>query len=300
MVVVGATVVSATVAGDVAGAAVAGGNGARDASGVEEAAATDVGVAPPGSSSERVSAHSAPPPRASTATAAPMTTGSRHRPASPSSSSTGSRRGAAGRPRARRGSAANREAPLATTSFGWASTRTATPSRSATICGTSGMREEPPASSTALRSVGATPARPNVSVTASIVWATIGRIICSNSARVIRTDVVNPGRIAGTSAEGSDDSATLASTHWRRRLASAATPSGVCRAACRCSAGRRSVTKWNTASSKSMPPSRAMPNGSIWWSNPVPSRRRRATSNVPPPRSYTSSSAPSGSVVVAA
>ena len=62
----------------------------------------------------------------------------------------------AGRPRS--APDARRAAPSATVCLGWASTDTGRPSAALTISATSGMRDEPPASTTALRSPAVTPA----------------------------------------------------------------------------------------------------------------------------------------------
>ena len=104
----------------------------------------------------------------------------------------GERRALDDRPEAAAGRAAarvpaSRAAPRAVTSFGWASMRTGTSSCSATSWDTSGMRDDPPTRSAALRSALPTPARSIVRVTSSIVCWMLGRIIASNSGRVIRT-----------------------------------------------------------------------------------------------------------------
>ncbi len=183
-------------------------------------------------------------------------------------------------------------APKEMASFGWASMAMGRPSSAATICATSGMRDEPPTSSTALMSSSATLAERMARRSAVIVSLTAGRTMLSNSLRVRRTSVCRLGSSTGIDTSVSLESASLASMHsWRRRAmaASAEASSGSSWSRASPTASRTWAT---TASSKSMPPRRSMPSGVPIDSNPLAVRRTIAASNVPPPRSYTATTAP--------
>ena len=101
--------------------------------------------------------------------------------------------GASGAP----SSAARVAAPSATAYLGCASTRVGRLSAAVIICATSGIREEPPTSSTALRSVGSTCAERSVRVSAPMVDSIWARIMSSNSPRVRRTSKCRLGRNTG-------------------------------------------------------------------------------------------------------
>ncbi len=176
-------------------------------------------------------------------------------------------------------------APKGMASLGWASMAMGRPSSAPTIWATSGMRDEPPTSSTAPMSSAATPADRMARRRATIVSAIAGRIIASNSDRVSRTSVCSPGSSTGIDTSVSDDSASLASMHSWRSRATAAWAAGSSGSS-RSSASPTAWRTWaNTASSKSMPPSRSMPSGDPMISKPSAVRRTAAASNVPPPRS---------------
>ena len=186
-------------------------------------------------------------------------------------------------------------APKAMASFGWASMAMGRPSSAATIWATSGMRDEPPTSRTALISSFDTRAERMARRRATMVSEMAGRIIASNSARVRRTSVCSPGSSTGIDTSVSLDSASLASMHSCRRRATAACAagsSGSSRSSPSCTAWR---TWAYTASSKSMPPRRSMPSGVPMISNPSCRRRTMAASKVPPPRSYTATTEPGSS-----
>ena len=109
-------------------------------------------------------------------------------------------------------------APSATAYFGCASISVGRSSASVIIRPTSGMRDEPPTSRTALRSAGSTSAERSVRVSAPIVDSTCARIMSSNSVRVSRTSKCRFGRNTGIVASVSTDSASLARMQsWRRR-----------------------------------------------------------------------------------
>src|SRR5919107_6282217 len=77
-------------------------------------------------------------------------------------------------------SAPNLAAPSATAYLGWVSIQVGRSSASAIIWATSGIREEPPTSSTAPSSAGSTWAERSVRVSAPIVDSTCARIMSSN------------------------------------------------------------------------------------------------------------------------
>ena len=113
-------------------------------------------------------------------------------------------------------------APKAMASLGWASMAMGRPSSAPTIWATSGMRDEPPTSRTALMSSDVTPAVRMARRRATIVSEIAGRIIASNSARVSLTSVCRPGSSTGIDTSVSDESASLASMHsWRSRATAA-------------------------------------------------------------------------------
>ena len=107
-------------------------------------------------------------------------------------------------------SAARMAAPRATAYLGCASTRVGRSIAAVIICATSGIREEPPTSSTALRSAGSTCADRSVRVSAPIVDSICARIMSSNSPRVSRTAKCRFGRNTGIVASVSIDSASFA------------------------------------------------------------------------------------------
>ena len=112
-------------------------------------------------------------------------------------------------------------APFAIAFFGSASTATGRASPSDTSCATSGIRDEPPTSSTAESSPGLHPAERTAVRSASTVSSTCGRIIDSNSLRCSRTEPPPAGRSTGIDTSVSADSASLASVHSRRTRATA-------------------------------------------------------------------------------
>ncbi len=109
-------------------------------------------------------------------------------------------------------------APSATAYFGCASTTVGRPSSSEIIRETSGIRDDPPTSSTAESWVGSTCAERSVRTRVPIVDSTGARIMSSNSARVSRTSKWRLGRNTGIVVSVSTESASLASTQsWRSR-----------------------------------------------------------------------------------
>ena len=74
------------------------------------------------------------------------------------------------------------------------------------------MRDEPPTSSTELRSEGASPADCTVRARAPIVDSMGARTISSKPARVNWTSKCRPGRNTGMTVSVSSDSASLART----------------------------------------------------------------------------------------
>ena len=103
------------------------------------------------------------------------------------------------------------ERPIAC--FGSVSSATGRPSADVTSCATSGMRLEPPTSTTALRSEGCSPAVRSARVVAATVSSIAGRSIASSSARVSRTSVCRPGSSTGTIVCVSTESASFAAVH---------------------------------------------------------------------------------------
>jgi hypothetical protein len=149
------------------------------------------------------------------------------------------------------------------------------------------MRELPPTRSTASTALGARPADRSAWRSAVVVAASGARTMSSNSERVRRTSPrPSPTNGTGTATAVSDDRVSLASTQSARSRASA---TGATADTSRPSAA---TTCPNTASSKSMPPSRSTPWGSPRISQAVAVLRSTATSNVPPPRSYTATTDP--------
>ncbi len=110
-------------------------------------------------------------------------------------------------------------APRAIVVLGSASTTTGQPSRADTSWDTSGTREEPPTSSTAPRSALFKPAESIARDSESTVSSRAGRIMSSNSLRTSRTWALTPGSSTGMDTSVSEDSASLASMHSRRRRA---------------------------------------------------------------------------------
>ncbi len=111
---------------------------------------------------------------------------------------------------------ATRAAPRATACLGWASSATGRPKAEPTICATSGMRDEPPTSSTRSISAGSTPAEATARRRLAMLSSSEGRIIPSSSDRVSRTSVFSPGSTTGIDTWVSEDSASLASMHSLR------------------------------------------------------------------------------------
>ncbi len=176
-------------------------------------------------------------------------------------------------------------APKEIASLGWASMAIGRPSSAPTIWATSGMRDDPPTSSTALMSSSFTPADRMARRRATMVSEMAGRIIASNSERVSRTSVCRPGSSTGIDTSVSLESASLASMHSWRSRATAAWAAGSSGSSASRASPTASRTWANTASSKSMPPRRSMPSGEPMISKPCAVRRTTAASKVPPPRS---------------
>ena len=154
------------------------------------------------------------------------------------------------------------------------------------ICATSGIREDPPTSSTALRSAGSTRAERSVRVSAPIVDSICARIMSSNSPRVSRTSKCRFGRNTGMAASVSTDSASLAAMQSWRSRASAMPVCGLLRSSSLSAPPELKLMWARMASSKSTPPSRSMPSGLPRMSMPAPARlRSTVASKVPPPRS---------------
>jgi hypothetical protein len=139
------------------------------------------------------------------------------RPSAPDSSSAGAR--------VRRASAST-AAPRATTCLGCAPTTVGRPKASDTIRATSGMREEPPTSSTADSWSGATRAARSTRSRVPIVDSIGARIMPSSWSRVRVTSTCRLGRNTGMVVSTSTDSASLASVQSCRSRASAITVVG--------------------------------------------------------------------------
>ncbi|OLT10156.1 hypothetical protein BJF78_29305 [Pseudonocardia sp. CNS-139] len=182
-------------------------------------------------------------------------------------------------------------APFAMAFLGSASTATGRPSCSDTSWATSGIRDEPPTSSTASSWSGTSPAETTAPRSAETVSSTCGRISASNSLRCSRTEPCVDGSRTGIETSVSLLSASLASVHSRRMRATADSTAGSVSSRPANASGMPSSTCRKTASSKSMPPSRSRPSGRPSRVNagppaPLPSPlRTTAASNVPPPRS---------------
>ena len=184
-------------------------------------------------------------------------------------------------------------APLAMAFLGSASTATGRPSCSETSCATSGIRDEPPTSSTVVSCSGSQPADRTAVRSAVTVSSTCGRIIDSNSLRCRRTEPRAAGISTGIDTSVSAESASLASVQSRRSRATADRTAGSVSSRSVNAAGMPSRTCSNTTSSKSTPPRRSSPSGRP--SNPKPAvpdaaeagsaLRTTAASKVPPPRS---------------
>ena len=176
-------------------------------------------------------------------------------------------------------------APVHTAYLGWASTATGRPKADDTSSATSGVRDEPPTSSTAVMPWGSTSADRRARFMAVIESVSAGRTIASYSDRVRRTSVCRPGSSTGIDTSVSLESASLASTHSWRSRATAAWAAGSSGSSSSRAGLMAVATWWNTAWSKSTPPSRSMPSGEPRISQPSPVLRSTAASNVPPPRS---------------
>ncbi len=184
-------------------------------------------------------------------------------------------------------------APSATAYLGCASTSVGRLSAAVIICATSGIREEPPTSSTALRSVGSTRAERSVRVSAPIVDSIWARIMSSNSPRVRRTSKCRFGRNTGMDASVSIESASFAAMQSCRSRARAMPVCGLLRSSSLSAPPELKLMWARIASSKSTPPSRSMPSGLPRMSMPTARLRSTVASNVPPPRSYTATVSPS-------
>ena len=180
-------------------------------------------------------------------------------------------------------------APLAIAFFGSASTATGRPSCSETSCATSGIRDEPPTSRTAVSCVGGQPGGGDGAAQRG------DGLLERRADQLLELAAVQPhrargaGQQTGTDASVSELSASLASVQL------AAHPGhGRQHVRCRSRRGRSNASgaparTWsNTASSKSMPPSCSTPSGRPSRAKPglrAASLRSTAASNVPPPRS---------------
>ena len=182
-------------------------------------------------------------------------------------------------------SAARVAAPRATAYLGCASTRVGRFSAAVIIWATSGIREDPPTSSTALRSAGSTRAERSVRVSAPIVDSICARIMSSNSPRVSRMSKCRFGRNTGMAASVSTDSASLAAMQSCRSRARAMPVCGLLRSSSLSAPPELKLMCARIASSKSTPPSRSMPSGLPRMSMPAPRLRSTVASKVPPPRS---------------
>ncbi|OLE24173.1 MAG: hypothetical protein AUG44_19975 [Actinobacteria bacterium 13_1_20CM_3_71_11] len=160
----------------------------------------------------------------------------------------------------------------------------------------SGTRDEPPTSSTPLRSCGV---MPDERITPSVCIAalcSIGRTACSSSSRVTCSDRSDPG--TGTGAIELRESISFAprtSTQNSQRSRRSRPLAGRCSRAQSSGAVRASwVPRWSTrAASMSRPPRSSRPPEPITW-NALFSCRTTATSSVPAPRSKTTSARPGG------
>ena len=165
---------------------------------------------------------------------------------------------------------------------------------------TNGIRDEPPANNTTFTSPNPTPAASTARRTHSTVSRKIGRIMSSNSTRVIRTCICTFGNNTDTDASESADNDSFANTHSARNRANAArTPTSP--------ASNPPITSpttprtcVNTASSKSIPPNRSIPCPRPNTSNPPTDLRNTAASKVPPPKSYTATTSPTSTRAPAA
>ena len=127
---------------------------------------------------------------------------------------------------------------------------TGRPSADMSICPTSGMRDEPPTSSTDRSSSVVTSADASARRMASTVSSSAGRIRFSNSPRVSRISVRWLGRATGMAVSVSHDRFSFASTHSRRRRDTAATVDGSSGSSRENEGPRCPTTQVNTASSK--------------------------------------------------
>ena len=117
-------------------------------------------------------------------------------------------------------------APSDTACLGWLSTLTGRPVAFATSSPTRGMRELPPTSSVAVRSLGSMPALAMARIRAWTVWSSMGRISRSNSPRVRRTWVLWAGSSTGMSVDSWVERSSLAATRSRFSWASALATAG--------------------------------------------------------------------------
>ena len=190
--------------------------------------------------------------------------------------------------------AATIAAPRATACFGCVSTATGRPRPEDTSSATRGIRELPPTSSTWSTASAARPADRSARSSAVTVSASVGRIISSSSARVTRTCVCTDGSSTGTRISLSSDSPSLACVHSMRSRDTAARAWGSSGSSDSYASSTEAVTRENSAASTSMPPRRSIPSGEPRIVKPPSaSLRSTAASNVPPPRSYTATTAPS-------
>ena len=191
------------------------------------------------------------------------------------------------------GPVASPAAPRATAYFGCASSTVGRPSASEIMCATSGIRVEPPTSSTAASSLGSTCADSSVRISVLIVVSTGVRIMASKSALLSCTSACRLGRNTAIVVSSSTDSVSLAATHSWRSRATVATFCGS-RMSSAVSAPPVAVLTWaRIASSKLPPPSCSMPSARPTISIRPASLRSTVASKVPPPRSYTAIVAPS-------
>ncbi|MEZ5231438.1 MAG: hypothetical protein R2749_01810 [Acidimicrobiales bacterium] len=178
--------------------------------------------------------------------------------------------------------------------LGCSSSEAATPSSRSTSSATNGTREAPPTRSTLCNDRTSTPASSRVACSTPMLCATNGSIISSSSRRVRRTASRPDGSDTLIVAAMSVESASLAATTSSRtarmmRAEDSASGSRRCNAP-----SRQRSTKPMMASSKSIPPKRSRPRGSPRTSKDSSVLRSTAASKVPPPRSYTATTAPVG------
>ena len=179
-------------------------------------------------------------------------------------------------------------APFAIAFFGSASTATGRPSCSDTIWATSGIRDEPPTSSTAVSWSAPTPAEAMARRSALTVSSTCGWIIASNSLRCSRTDPCADRRehrdghlgVGGERLLGLGALAPQAGHRRQHRRIVRVQPVERLRQPAR----RRARTPARRSRSRRAAP---RPAGLPRRLKPCASLRTTAASNVPPPKSYT-------------